>query len=498
MKEIQLIIDPARVIGRRDPRIYGHFIEHFHNQIYGGIFHPDSPLSDENGFRKDVLEAWKRIKPPVIRWPGGCFVSAYHWKDGVGPERQPHFDKAWRVEDSNAFGTDEFIALCRKLESEPYICTNAGTGTSEEMSDWVEYCNLRKEGKWAKLRISGGHEEPHRVRYWSIGNENYLPGEMGAKTAEEWGRFVKESAKMMKRVDPSIELFAASVADLNWNVHLLKEAGPYLNWLSIHGYWDPHWQNNNLSDYEACMLYTTRIEEQIEKTRHILGVTGYLGKIRVAFDEWNLRGWHHPNVDHAVDPADYVDPRNLNDLDESYTMADALFSACFLNLCLKHSDLIGMANYAPSINTRGLIRTHEDGIVLRPTYHVFDMYRNGLGDQVIDHWIRDDAVFEVASESGKTGVPLLDAAATRVEATGEVVISLVNRHPDNTAAVRLVSRDGRRSVNRWTALAGGSKDAFNDRDHPDRVKPVSLADYTVDGDTVLLQLPPHSVNILSL
>ncbi|WP_424765931.1 alpha-L-arabinofuranosidase C-terminal domain-containing protein [Paenibacillus sp. sgz302251] len=495
--EIKVTIDPERITGQRDTRIYGHFIEHFHNQIYGGIFSPGSPLSDEEGFRKDVLEAWKRIHPPVVRWPGGCFVSAYHWKDGIGSERQPHFDKAWRVEDSNEFGTDEFIALCRKLDTEPYICTNAGTGTPEEMSDWVEYCNLRTEGKWAKLRIANGHVDPHNVTYWSIGNENYLPGEMGAKTPEEWGRFVKESAKMMKRVDPSIQLFAASVADLDWNIHLLREAGPFLDWLSIHGYWDPLWQNNNLSDYETCMLYTTRIEQQIDMTRHILGVMGYLGKIRVAFDEWNLRGWHHPNVNTATDPKDYVDTRDLNDLDHSYTMADALFSACFLNLCLKHSDMIGMANYAPSINTRGLIRTHETGIILRPTYHVFDLYVNGLGNQVIDSWITGNPSIAVQNGKDTEEVPVLDCAATVIEETGEVRISLINRHPEENVKVRLESRDGRSTIKLWSSLSADSKDAYNDKNNPDRVRPVSVAEFVSEGE-LIIELPPHSVNIIGL
>ena len=142
--------DGKRIIGKRDFMIFGHFIEHFHRQIYGGVYDPESPFADEDGFRTDVLEAMRRIRVPILRWPGGCFVSSYHWRDGVGEERTPSFDKAWRVEDPNTFGTDEYIKLCRKIGCEPYICTNAGTGTAEEMSDWVEYCNLESEGKNAR------------------------------------------------------------------------------------------------------------------------------------------------------------------------------------------------------------------------------------------------------------------------------------------------------------------------------------------------------------
>jgi alpha-N-arabinofuranosidase len=179
--------DPPRVYNRK---IFGHFIEHFHRQVYGGIFDPGNPLSDEQGFRKDVIEALRELDVPIIRWPGGCFVSAYHWRNGVGKTRTPSWDKAWHVEDPNTFGTDEFVTWCRKVGAKPYICTNAGTGTQEEMSDWVEYCNLKTEGFFAKLRGTNGHPDPHRVKYWSIGNENWGGHEMGAKTIEEWGPFV--------------------------------------------------------------------------------------------------------------------------------------------------------------------------------------------------------------------------------------------------------------------------------------------------------------------
>lgn len=160
------------------------------------IYDPSHPLADEDGLRTDILDAMRRIKVPVLRWPGGCFVSSYHWKDAAGPQRKPLFDKAWRVEDPNTFGTDEYIRLCRKVGCEPYICTNAGTGTAEEMSDWAEYCNLESEGQYAKWRIENGNPQPYKVKYWSIGNENYGSWEIGAKCADEWGRLVREAAKM--------------------------------------------------------------------------------------------------------------------------------------------------------------------------------------------------------------------------------------------------------------------------------------------------------------
>jgi alpha-N-arabinofuranosidase len=477
--------------------IYGHFIEHFHRQIYGGIFDPGSPLSDGDGFRLDVIAALRRIKAPILRWPGGCFVSAHHWKDGVGPERVPAFDKAWRVEEPNTFGTDEYVAFCRKVGCEPYICTNAGSGSAEEMSDWVEYCNLANQGQWAKRRIANGSTAPHGVKYWSIGNENYLGGEIGAKSAEEWGRLVTESAKMMKRVDPSIELSAAALADLDWNINLLRNCGEKLDWISLHGYWDGLWQGNTLADYEACMACTNSLDAPIKKVRGLLEAMGLEKRIRIAFDEWNLRGWHHPNVDTGRTPSDYITPRDLNDENRSYTMADAVFSACFLNMCNRNCDIVGMANFAPVVNTRGMVYTHKDGIVLRSTYHVFDMYVNELGGTVLDAFAESMPEIPVRDKAGNTTrTNALDLAAT-VDAAGNIVIAAVNK--DLRAAQRLrLELTGRPLPSQYTihTLSGKSAESYNDVAHDEAVPeaPRTTAYNAEEG----IVLPHHSVNIVTV
>ena len=277
-----------------DRMLFGQFLEHFHRQVYGGIFEPGSPLAGRDGLRTDVIAALRELRVPVVRWPGGCFVSAYHWLHGVGRDRQPTFDKAWGVEDPNTFGTDEYVKWCRAIGAEPYICTNAGTGTAEEMSDWVEYCNLPSQGRWARLRRAGGAVEPHRVKFWSIGNENYLGGEIGAKTVPEWGPLVRESAKMMRAVDSTIKILAAATTKGDWTVPLLENAGRYLDYISIHGYWDPLWQKNQPAGYLECMMRAAEPEQAILEAIALLERTGFAGRIRIAFDEWNLRGWHHP------------------------------------------------------------------------------------------------------------------------------------------------------------------------------------------------------------
>lgn len=470
-----------------DRMIFGQFIEHFHRQIYGGIFEPTSKLSDDQGFRKDVIDALKEMKVPIVRWPGGCFVSSYHWLDGVGKNRIPTYDKAWHVEDPNTFGTDEYIAWCRKIDAEPYICTNAGTGTPEEMSDWVEYCNL-KTGKYAAKRIANGHAEPYNVKYWSIGNENYGSWELGAKTSDDWGYFVRESAKLMFNVDHSIKLLAAALPDSNWTKPLLQRAGQHLNYVSIHGYWDPLSGRNQPSDYLTCMMYTIDPEKQIKRTIDILKKTGYANRIKIAYDEWNLRGWHHPGQGDRINGHD-VKARDKNDINSTYTMADALFSACFLNTCLRYSDYVVMACMAPVVNTRGPLFAHPNGIVKRTTYHVLSLYANKLQPNVLSFSIQSDSI-----RNNKNAVPAVDCIVTCSNDKKRLVIALVNKHPQLEASCDLGLGNIATKVSA-TILSGDSPDAFNDIDQPNRVVPITKSIYIKNGK---VSLPAHALVILEI
>jgi alpha-N-arabinofuranosidase len=481
----QIHIETHRGAHRYDPMVFGQFLEHFHRQVYGGVFAPDSPLADERGFRIDVVEALRELKVPIVRWPGGCFVSAYYWTHGVGPNRQPSYDKAWRVEEPNTFGTDEFVEWCRLIGAEPYICTNAGTGTPEEMSDWVEYCNLANSGRWARLRQTNGYLQPYHVKYWSIGNENYGNWEMGAKTRDEWGRFVVESAKMMKRVDPSIKLLAAALPDVDWTLNLLKQAGQYLDYVSIHGYWDPLWQKDEPGDYATCMSRALEPETAIHLTEQIIGVAGFTGQIGIAFDEWNLRGWHHPDGNSP----EVIAARDRNDRNATYTMADAVFSAGFLNACLRHADTVRMANMAPVVNTRGPLFVHPAGIVKRPTFHVLAMYANLLKANTVMTWVTSDTF----SSAGKS-ISVLDAVATCDDAMQQWSLGLVNRHPDLSLRC-YVHLEGQRLEGRCriTVLSGDSPEAYNDIAYPDHVSPCETEISLKDGEVVLA---PHSVTVI--
>ena len=491
-------IYPEKALCIRSPMLYGHFIEHFHRQVYGGVFDPASPLADSDGFRTDVLEALRRIRVPVLRWPGGCFASAYHWRDGTGKVRTPVFDKAWRVEEPNTFGTDEFICLCRKLGCEPYLCTNAGTGSPEEMSDWVEYCNLSREGRFARMRIANGAPEPYGVRYWSIGNENYGPWEIGAKDAGEWSRLVLEAAKMMKRADPAIELSAAALPDLDWNLNLLRRCGERLDWLSLHKYWDMTTEDNTLADYEQVMAFTNDLDTDLRRVRGLLMALGLDRRIRIAYDEWNLRSWHHPAVMGARQgrtPEEYLTPRDENDRNRDYTMADAVFTACFLNTLNRNADLVGMANFSPAVNTRGCIFTCPDGIVLRPAYHVFELYVNYMGDTVLDCREEGTGRLEVLGKTGgREAVTELDILPTRMT-DGALAVAAVNKHPSEPRNLSLDPGGPAREY-RIITVNGGSKEAFNDI----HVTGVRLAEGEwrpwLPGEAI--RLAPHSVNVVQM
>ena len=491
-----------RALFTRDPMIYGQFLEHFHRQVYGGVFMPGHPLSDEKGFRTDVIEALRRIRVPIIRWPGGCFVSSYHWEKGVGSERVPSFDKAWRVEDPNTFGTDEFILLCRAIGCEPYICTNAGTGTEEEMSNWMEYCNLENEGEYAKRRIANGFTQPHKVKYWSIGNENYGFWEIGAKDADAWGKLVTEAAKMMKHVDPEAELSAAALTDINWNTKILSGAGKHLSWLSIHSYWDFMTEVHAPASYDACMAYTDDLEAPVRRVRGLLMAYGLEQKIRIAYDEWNLRSWHHPNIHAGTatnNKADYLTPRDKNDLNATYTMADAVFAACFLNMTLRNADIVGMANFSPVVNTRGMIYTHDKGIVLRSTYHVYDLYVNKMGDEVLDGFLECGSRMTVKGKDGaQVTVDAVDAVATRDSKSGVIAVAAVNKRRAKAETITLHLPIGGKPVT-VTTLCGNGPDDYNDVDR-NTVVPFENKEAVrrVTVRSAAITLPPHSVNIIRI
>jgi alpha-N-arabinofuranosidase len=239
--DANLHVDLERRLGPAQPLVFGQFIEHLGRCVYGGVFEPDSPLADKDGYRADVLDAIRRLRTPLLRWPGGNFASGYHWLDGVGPkgERPTRFDHAWRKREPNTFGTHEFIQYCRLLEAEPYLCVNMGSGTLEEAASWVEYCNRPEGTYYADLRRRNGAAEPFNVRYWGLGNEVFGFWQIGQMSAEEYALRAREFAKMMQLTDAGIRLIACGAHQPTWDWEVIKTAGRYIDYISVHSYFRP-------------------------------------------------------------------------------------------------------------------------------------------------------------------------------------------------------------------------------------------------------------------
>jgi len=472
-----------------DRMIFGGFIEHLGKQIYGGFFEPGSSLADKKGFRLDVIEAVKELKVPVIRWPGGCFVDSYHWQKGVGEVRQPYDDDRWGVLESNTFGTHEFVELCRRIGAEPYICQNS-LASIQEMADWVSYCNS-KTGKFAERRKKNGHSEPFNVRFWSVGNE---------KSGKSYINKVRDTAVAMKQVDPSIMVTCSGAhgPSAYINPYLFATAGRHLNLLSIHEYWIPNYQKHHAPDYLSCMMLSEKPDAHIGAVIKSINKAGMRGRIKIAFDEWNLRSWHHPGFSgHRARKVDYDDPAVValikardKSLDPSlYTMADALFCASFFNACFRHANDVTMANISCLVNQTGPLYVHPKGIVKRTHFHTMSMYANLLKERVAKADVTAGKLTD-----GKRTVAVVDAVATTNKAGKSWAVSLVNRHPSDpvTCTVKIGDAllDG---VYKATILTGESADSYNDIGHPDRVAPKKIKLKFKKGVT---DLPPHSLIIV--
>jgi len=405
-------VDFDRQLGHIDRNIYGNFTEHLGRCIYGGIYEENSPLSDKDGFRKDVLQAAKDMHIPLLRWPGGNFSSGYNWKDGIGPKdaRPRKWDTAWKAEESNRFGTDDFIAYCRKLGAEPYICVNMGTGTMQEAADWVEYCNGRMNTEYANLRRKYGHEEPYGVKYWGLGNEIYGSWQAGHKSAAEYANLALEFAKMMRWIDPAIKLVACGGNYPDWDREVLERLVDTVDYISTH-----HYGGNN--DTAQEMRVATRFENQIRVLEGV--ITEVMTKsrrrqpIKIAADEWNV--WFR-----TTNTGDQA-----KKLEEIYNLQDALWVASVLNMFHRHSNTVTLANMAQLVNVIAPMMTNQTSLVLQTTYYPLKLYTEHAGDVALDALVRSDAFPQFAD------TPYLDASATTTESRGKFTLAVVNRNPSS-------------------------------------------------------------------
>jgi alpha-N-arabinofuranosidase len=480
-------IDPLRTIASIDPNVFGGFAEHLGRCIYGGIYEPGSPLADAEGIRTDVLSALKRLRMPVMRYPGGNYVSGYRWRDGVGPkeERQTRMELAWHDLEPNTFGTNEFVAFCRKLGTEPYMAVNAGDGDMREARDWLEYSNGTKETSLVKLRKAHGYEAPHNIKYWSIGNEVDGPWQIGYKTPEEYARTYTEFAKVMKWTDPSIELLAAGVSlwAPNWveRVQLLMEHAPKLiDYMAIHWYVGNNAQRGYRdNDFNSYMAISERLEEMLSGTEGIIRAMSSALKLErnipIAVDEWNV--WYRVH--------------NEGKLEEIYNLEDALVVAMHFNAFFRHAKSVKMANIAQIVNVIAPIMTTPDGLVLQTTFHPFELYATTAGDTALDiHW--DGETFATPEFPS---LRVLDVSATLDSHSRRLAVYLVNRSQVAQSTTIELQRGRFADEGEVRVINGPDIKATNTMSHPNTVG-VSSSRIAAGGTHLTLELEPHSVSAL--
>lgn len=480
-------IDPLRTIAPIDRKVFGGFAEHLGRCIYGGLYEPGSPLADADGVRTDVLAALRRLRMPIVRYPGGNFASGYRWRDGVGPkeERPVRLDLAWHDLEPNTFGTDEFVGFCRKLGAEPYLTVNAGDGDLREARDWLEYANGTQDTALVKLRKRHGYEAPHGIRYWSIGNEVDGPWQVGHKTPEEYARTYTEFAKVMKWTDPSIELVAAGVSlwapDWVERVQLLMEHAPHLiDYLAIHWYvGNSRERGYRDDDFASYMAVSEKLDDLLSATTGILRAMSSAQKlgreVPIAVDEWNV--WYRVFGE--------------GKLEETYTLEDALVVAMHFNAFFRHAKRVKMANLAQVVNAIAPIVTSPEGLVLQTTFHPFELYARTAGGTALD--VRWDGPTFATPEF--EALRVLDVAATLDPERKRLALYLVNRSQTGQSCTVELQRGRFAAHGELHVIHGPDVKSANTFADPDvvgvRSRPVAAG-----GAHLTLELEPHSVTAL--
>ena len=471
-------LDTCRVIGNINPHIYGNFSEHLGQGIYGGIYDPTSNQADEDGFRKDVIENTKELKVSILRWPGGNFVSGYHWEDGVGnrSKRPTRIDLAWGGKESNMIGTDEFVKFARKANVEPYFCVNLGTGSLDEARNWVEYCNIENGTYYSDLRRMNGYEKPHKVIYWGLGNEVDGPWQMGHKSPEEYSKVAIETAKLMKWIDKDIKLVASGSSNYDsdwnkWNRTVLDEMYNYIDYISLH-----HYSHNN-SDYYSYLTNTIEVEEYIRIVEQQIKEARMKNRSKkdvfIAFDEWNAWTRTFGGTD--------------NTLSEIYDLQDALIISQYLNIFMRTCDIVKMANMAQLVNVIAPMRINNDKLWKQTTYYPLYLFANNCRGKALDIYCKSPTY----STDKYHEVPYLDVSSTYEKNRGELVINVVNRNKDNAITADIFSQNGQFKNKAFANIVTGKNITITntvDRQNVD-IKKIELKP---EGDKITFSFSPSS------
>ncbi|WP_082652050.1 alpha-N-arabinofuranosidase [Gorillibacterium timonense] len=473
--------------------LYGHFSEHLGRCIYEGIWvGKDSLIPNTEGYRDDVLEALKQVQVPVLRWPGGCFADEYHWMDGIGPyeKRARMVNSHWGgVEENNHFGTHEFLRFCELIGAEPYISGNVGSGTVQEMQQWVEYMTLDGESPMANLRKQNGQEKPWKLTYFGVGNENWGCGgnmrpEYYADEYRRYGTYVRNYS------DNRIYKIACgpNVDDYRWTEVLMREAAGHMQGLSLHYYTVPTgiWDNKGdatgfgTEEWYETLRRTLYMDELITKHTAIMDKYDPQKRVGLIIDEWGT--WY--NVEPGTNPGFLYQQNSLR---------DALVAGINLNLFHKHADRVHMANIAQMINVlQALILTEGEKMILTPTYHVFNMYKVHQDAELLP------LEFESPSYAyGAARIPQLSASASR-DKQGRVHLSLCNLHHEEELRLAVDISGLNVSIGTGTILNDPKLDAHNDFSNPEAILPVKLEGIVMEEGILRVTLPAASVAVIEL
>ncbi len=498
MLKAKTVIDKERIIGKIDKRIYGSFIEHLGRAVYGGIYEPSHPEADEQGFRKDVLALVKELDVPIIRYPGGNFVSAFKWEDSVGPValRPKRLDIVWRALEPNEIGINEFAEWVKKAGAETMIVVNLGSRGIDAARSLLEYCNHPSGTYWSDLRISHGVKNPHGFKVWGLGNEMDGPWQVGQKSAEEYGRLANEVGKAMKLFDPSLELVACGSSNRDmplfpqWEATVLELCYENVDYISLHSYYGN--EKNDLPTYLAQSIDMDEfIKGAVSACDFVKAKKRSKKTINISFDEWNV--WYHSkNKDDDFVPWT-VGQHQIEDI---YTFEDALVVGCLIITLLKHSDRVKIACLAQLVNVIAPIMTENDGPAWRQTIFYPFMHASNFGRGVALDMLVESPVY---SNKEYGDVPYLESVATYDEGSNQLTIFAVNRSHNEPLVLECDLRDlGSSKIIEHIVLGNNDIKARNSKEHPDNVVPYLASDAKIENGILTVPLSELSWNVIRI
>ena len=491
--EATVKLDTAFNAGSIDPRIFSGFLEHIGRSIYGGVFDPGNKLSNEDGLRLDVVEAMAGLNMPYVRYPGGNFVSNYDWRDGVGKDRKPFPDFAWRATEPNLFGTDEFMKWCRAVGTDPMMAVNLGTLGPAEAAALVEYCNLDTETQWAMTRRENGSAAPYGVKMWCLGNEMDGPWQAGHVPADQYALKARNAARLMRGIDPSIELIAAGSSGrhmptyLEWDRTVLEMCWDDIDLISAHRY-----SNNRENDTPGFLAEGVVIDSILDDyagvIAYVKGVKKSAHNVYVSFDEWNV--WYRERDAKNRDGGWKVGPKQV---EEAYNLEDALVCAQYMNAFIRRADLVKVACLAQIVNVIAAVITSPDGVLKQSIYYpfaLFSQHARGLSLTPVVESPRYDA-------SDRRDVPFVDASVSFDDETGSLCAFLVNRSVDENmrVSVEIADREitGAGSVQ---VLSGNDPKLENTWESPNNVTPHS-GSAEVSNGALMVDIPKLGFAVVS-